>query len=142
MTDMRVRDVESGATLEGTPELVAGMGPALVQEWLLEADGTAYRAIVVWSDVEVPVGIVRRGESPKARLGAYAYVMCNVGGGGSTGWGDNVGRWSVDGGGAWYPFARGGFLADHYVAEKFRLNRVDAFHVTRLLRAALSREEA
>lgn len=124
--------------VEGTPELVAGSGPTLVQEWLLEADATAYRVVVVFvGDLDVPV----RGGLPKATLTPMAYVMCNVAGGGGTGWGTTVPSWSVNGGGAWYRFlADAGGLHEDYVAEKFRLNSTDAANVTRLLRAALGRE--
>jgi hypothetical protein len=133
---------EVGATLEGTPELVAGAGPAVIQEWLLEADMTAYRVVVAFvSDGPMPVGVVRKqGDRvvPLATLSPLAYVMCTIAGG-ELSTGRRTPRWSVSGGGAWYPFQTEGYLTEMFVAEKFRLNAVDAFHVTRLIAAALGR---
>jgi hypothetical protein len=132
---------EAGATVEGTPELVAGAGPAVIQEWLLEADMTAYRVVVAFvSDGPVPVGLVRKqGDRvvPLATLSPLAYVMCTIAGGELVD--RRTPRWPVSGGGAWYPFQTEGYLSEMYVAEKFRLNAVDAFHVTRLVAAALGR---
>lgn len=112
------------------PYMVLGSGPHLLQDWLLEADATAYRVTVVFN-----VG----GQSGEPGSG-FVLVACNIAGGEESLQGRmRHPRWPVDGGGAFYRFAVEGFLAAHYVAEKFRLNEVDAYHVTRLIATALGR---
>ena len=117
---------------QGEPELVSEAGT--VHEWLLEADMTSYRIIVVRPQL---VGL--KGRVDRSTLNpTYAYVMSTIAGGERSD-GGRIPRWPTDGGGAWYPFAREGYLAPSYVAEKFRLNDVDAYHVTQLIAAALER---